>query len=71
MLSRMIGLIYAGSVYLSAPQQHVLLLELTCQCCTSPPSMTKARVLEACGATTCQASLAGQLLTLQSLCIDS
>ena len=28
--------------------------------------MTRARVLEACGATTCQASLAGQLLTLQS-----
>ncbi len=28
-------------------------------------------VLEACGAITCQASLAGQLRTLQSLCIDS
>ena len=33
--------------------------------------MTRARVLEACGATTCQASLAGQLRTLQSLCTDS
>ncbi len=64
-------LIHAGSVCLSALQQHVLLLELTCQCCTSPPSMIRARVLEACGATTCQASLAGQLHTLQSLCIDS
>ena len=63
--------IRAGSVYLLAPRQHVLLPELTCQCCTSPPSMTRARVLEACGATICQASLAGQLRTLQSLCIDS